>query len=225
MSSFSPLTGTLSGGSFYGIWQNTRPNRFPSDDSQTRNINSTTMHRDLCNSEIEFLDTQKTTVEEAYKKWKTGYLILVVLATLSSIALIVLWFQWILKISSQSLMCAELKRQIIWLSLNYLLGLLFQSLGLVSAYKKSMKGFIVFDILSLINAFAGVIMGVETVNLAEDSLDGCISDQAGSVHYYIYLTMMNCTTVLMMISVTIIMMHYMRKILKAQAKYQEYLLK
>jgi len=183
------------------------------------------MHRDLCNSEIEFLDTQKTTVEEAYKKWKNGYLTLAVVATLSSIALIVLWFQWILKISSQSLMCADLKRQIIWLSLNYLVGLLFLSLGLVSAYKKSMKGFITFDILSLINAFAGVIMGVETVNLAEDSLDGCISEQVGSVHYYIYLTMMNCTIVLMMISVTIIMMHYMRKILKAQAKYQEYLIK
>ncbi len=228
MSTISPLTGTLSGGSFYGYRHNSRTNRFPSEDSQTRNLN-TTGHRDLCNSEIEFLDSQKSDIEKSYKTWMNGYLILMITASVSSVILMILWFQWIFKISSPSFVCAKLKHKVIWISLNYLLGLLFQTIGVASAYRKSIKGFIVYDILSLISAFYGVFLGVKTINKADDTLEGCISEEFESdyagVHYYIYLTMMYCTVILMLVAVTIIMMHYLRKNNKAQAKYQEYLVK
>lgn len=158
-----------------------------------------------------------------------GYLILMVTASVSSVVLMILWFQWIFKISSPSLVCAKLKHRIIWISINYLLGLLLQTIGVASAYRKSIKGFIVYDILSLINAFAGVFLGVKAINKADDTLEGCISEEFDSdyagVHYYIYLTMMYCTVILMLIAATILMMHYLRKKNKAQAKYQEYLLK
>lgn len=180
--------------------------------------------QELNSSKIEFLEKQSSDYERSYKIWLIVSTLVNILMIAFTIFVIVVWFNWLLKITDTDIKCVNLKSSIIWVIVVYIVGMFSQVLGLVSGCVKSVIAFLVYE-LFLVGIFVmRIILDLPTLNNAVNYLEGCAhTDSDPSLNDYIYATIVYCIAVISLFALNVWMIYLIRKLRQAQSAQTTYM--
>jgi len=177
-------------------------------------------------SKLDFLEKQTKSTEQSYKSYLTASIAINVFTILCTITFSGIWFYWLSKFSSDSLICYNLKTHIIWAIVIYMIGIFSHIFGIIVGWARLSTGFFVYQgVLALLMIFR-IGMDIQTLNGATQYLDGCTEKNTGvSFHYYIYATIGYCILIAVLFTCNISLIYALRKAEKAKKIKQEYITK
>lgn len=173
--------------------------------------------QDLNSSKIEFLENQTQTEQDSFKAWKIISLVINTLTIAFSIYMIVVWFSWLNNISRADIQCTNLKSQLIWVIVVYVIGIFCQVLGIISGFLKSIVGFLVYELLLIGMVVVRIVLDIPTINSATSSLQGCASTLSSiPLNDYIYATIIYCILGMVLFSCNINIIRILKRVKKTQ---------
>jgi len=195
-------------------------------DSSSRPLAPNDQQEIFNDSKLEFLDKQTSSLENSYKNYLTISVILNVFTILCTIGLAGVWFYWLSQFNSDNFVCYELKSYIIWVIVIYMIGIFSQVFGIISGWARLASGFLINQAMLVIITVLRIVLDIETLNGANEYLDGCTQVTAGSsFQYYIYATVCYCILLAVLFSCNLMLMHSLRKVNKAKRLQFEYITK
>jgi hypothetical protein len=183
-------------------------------------------YEEMFGSEIEFLEHQKQSTEKAYTSWIKCLIIVNIGILIYSIVLMIYWLYEIYLIGTNGINCEKIKGLMICLVITYIIGMISHIICFISAYLRSIFGFVLYLLLLLTVFVLRITFDVNLIDLIIQNLNGCTQqDFTTTPKQFIVSSVIYCTIILLLVAYSSKIIYIIRRMNKARRLFRDYSLR